>query len=185
MSEDEEEGHLRFLQEGDSSVLSAEGQEVASFIETHPGFSNMADNDINEEVNEVQGEGSEDEDDDDDEEEEDLEDDADQEAMNAAAVQQAETERLANIVEAKSLVRLNKKSFQRTRANVSPIWKNWFFIPEIIDSTLEVDLKRLDPIAYDMLLESRKPNVFIFCCKLCYDTPTTTLHNSFKKNSSI
>jgi len=45
MSFDSEEGHLRFIQEGDSSVLSAEGKEEASFIETHPGFSNMADND--------------------------------------------------------------------------------------------------------------------------------------------
>jgi hypothetical protein len=33
------------LQEGDSTVLSEEGKEEASFIETHPGFSNMADND--------------------------------------------------------------------------------------------------------------------------------------------
>jgi hypothetical protein len=45
MSCEEEEGHIQFLQEGDSTVLSEEGKEEASFIETHPGFSNMADND--------------------------------------------------------------------------------------------------------------------------------------------
>jgi hypothetical protein len=39
MSCDEEERHIRFLQEGDSTVLSEEGKEEASFIDTHPGFS--------------------------------------------------------------------------------------------------------------------------------------------------
>jgi hAT family C-terminal dimerisation region len=192
MSE-EEEGHLRFLQEGDSSVLSAEGKEEASFIERHPGFCNMADNDGASEEGQEQPNlekpnqhgrpGSDDDDDSEEEEDEEVDDEA-QEAINAAAVIEAETDRLAGIVQAKSLIKLIPKSFQRARSNISPIWKNWFFIPEIIDSTLEPDLKRLDPQAYDMLLDSRKPGIYIFCCKLCYDTTTISLHNCFKKNSS-
>jgi hypothetical protein len=88
MSCEEEEGHIAFLQEGDSTVLSEEGgKEEVSFIETHPGFSNMADNEVAD--NEVEssqgdieqqpkqhGDNSEDDDDDDDEDE----DEEDQEA---------------------------------------------------------------------------------------------------------
>jgi hypothetical protein len=137
MSCEEEEGHIRFLQEGDSTVLSEEGKEEPSFIETHPEFSNMADNDveslqedIEQQPNQQGGKGSEDksEDEDDENNEEDEEeiDDAAQEALNAqACLEDAENERIANILEAKSLVKLINKSFKRTHANVSPIWKKW------------------------------------------------------------
>ena len=193
MSFDDEEGHLRFLEEGDSSVLSAEGKEEASFIERHPGFSNMADNDgdmdelepsvVVDGPNQEGDQGSENSDGDDDTDEEEEVDDAAEEARHAAALLEAETERLANIVEAKSLVKFVNKSFKRARLRVSPIW-NLFFVPEIIEPGVEADLKRLDPEAYDMILESRKPDVHIFVCKLCYECPTTPLHDCLKKNSS-
>ena len=183
------------MQEGDSSVLSEEGKEEASFIETHPGFSNMADNDDLEQLvvcdgqddyhqQVVANEDSPNEDDGEEcEDDDEIEDEALDEEANAAALLELETERLQNIEQAKSLIKLIPKSFQRTRREISSIWKKWFFIPEIIDTSLEPELKRLDAQAYEMLLDSRKPNVHIFCCRLCYENPTTTLHNCFKKNS--
>jgi hypothetical protein len=75
MSCEEEEGHIQFLQEGDSAVLSEEGKEEASFIETRPGFSNMADNDvenlqedIEQQPNQQGGKGSEENSEDEDDE---------------------------------------------------------------------------------------------------------------------
>jgi hypothetical protein len=185
MSSEEEGGHIRFLQEGDSTVLSEEGKEEVSFIETHPGFSNMADNEVEslqediEQQPKQQGDNSKEDDDDDKDE-----DEEDQEARNAQALEDAENEHLANILQAKSLVKLIPKSFKRTCANVSVIWKKWFCIPEMNNPNLEADLKRLDPLVYDMLLESRKPDVYMYACKLCYDTPTTSLNQCFKGNSS-
>jgi hypothetical protein len=122
----DEAGHIRFLEEGDSSVLSAEGKEELSYIEAHPGFSNMADNDdeVNppvvvdgqEHSNEWDDDGHGEDDDDDDEEEEVLDD-----AARAAALLKAETEKLARIATAKSLVKLTKKTLLRNRNNISPI----------------------------------------------------------------
>jgi hypothetical protein len=82
------------------------------------------------------------------------------------------------------LIKLISKSFKRTHSNVSDIWKKWFFIPEMADQNLGPELKQLDSTAYDMLVESRKPDVFMYCCKLCFDNPTTSLSQCFKKNSS-
>jgi hypothetical protein len=130
----------------------------------------------NERDDDVDDDGEED---DDDEEEEVLDD-----AARAAALLKAETETLARIATAKSLVKLTKKVLQRQRKDVSPIWKKWFFIPEVIDPTQEAELQGLDNEAYGMILESRKPGVFMFCCKLCFDTPKTSLHACFKKNSN-
>jgi hypothetical protein len=90
MSCEEEEGHIAFLQEGDSTVLSEEGKEEVSFIETHPSFSSMADNDVesveadNEKQPDQQGNNSEDDDDDEDEDE----DEEDQEARNLQALEE-------------------------------------------------------------------------------------------------
>jgi hypothetical protein len=189
MSCEEEEGHIRFLQEGDSTVLSEEGKEEVSFIETHPGFSNMADNDTesveaDNEKSPGNNEDDDDDDDDDEEEEEDEIDEAEKEKKRAQALEDAETERLLNIEQAKSMINLIPKSFLRTRSNVSPIWKI-FFIPVMRDPNLEGDLKRLDPQAHEMLVESKKPDVYIYVCKLCYDTATTSLNQCFKRNSSL
>jgi hypothetical protein len=191
MSCEEEEGHIRFLQEGDSTVLSEEGKEEASFIETHPGFSNMADNEGESSEGDIEqgGKGSEDNNDDDDDDDDDDGELEEEEEMDDAArdraLEEAETERLANIEEAKSLIRLIPKSFQRKRTGkVSLIWTKWFFIPVMNDPNLDAELKRLDALAYEMLLESRKPDVYWYVCKLCYDNPTTSLHQCFKKNSS-
>jgi hypothetical protein len=145
----------------------------------------MADNDVEslqediEEQPNQQGDNSKDDDDDDEDEDEEA-----QEAQNLQALEDAENERLANILQAKSLIKLINKSFKRACAIVSPIWKKWFFIPEMADPNLEADLKRIDPLAYNMLLESRKPDVYMYAYKLCYDTPTTSLYQCFKKNSS-
>jgi hAT family C-terminal dimerisation region len=211
MSFEDEEGHIRFLQEGDSSVLSAEGKEEASYIETHPGFSNMADNDGDidqsqpvvvdgqdepnvDRPNQQSRRSSEDNSDGSEDggggggaggcqlfEEEDEMD----EAAREAAILKAEQERLANICEAKSLITLEKKSFGRKRNFVSIIWQKWFFIPKLHDPNLESELRKLDGTAHEMLVDSKKPDVFMYCCKLCFDNPTTSLHNCFKKNSSV
>jgi hypothetical protein len=53
-----------------------------------------------------------------------------------------------------------------------------------LDQNLEPEVKQLDSTAYDMLVESRKPDVYMYVCKLCFDDPTTSLSQCFKKNSS-
>jgi hypothetical protein len=177
MSCEEEEGHIAFLQEGDSTVLSEEGKEEVSFIADNE----VADNEVESSQGDIEqppkhlGDNSEDDDDDDEDD-----DDEDQEARNEKALEDAENERLANICQAKSLIKLISKSFKRTRSNVSDIWKKWFFIPELTDQNLGPELKQLDSNAYDMLMESRKPDVFIYVCKLCFDDPTTSLSQLLK-----
>jgi hypothetical protein len=64
-------------------------------------------------------------------------DDAAQEALRAQALEEAESERQANILEAKSMIKLIMKSFKRACSSVSVIWTKWFFIPEMIDPNLE------------------------------------------------
>jgi hypothetical protein len=56
--------------------------------------------------------------------------------------------------------------------------------PEMTDPNLEPELKHLDSLAHEILLESRKPDVYMYVCKLCYVTPTTSLYQCFKKNST-
>jgi hAT family C-terminal dimerisation region len=210
MSFEDVEGHIRFLQEGDSSVLSAEGKEEASFIETHPGFSNMADNDGDiDQPQPVIVDGQDEPNVDGPNQQsrrsseansgsekggdgggaggghhfEDEEDEMD-EAAREAAILKAEHERLSNILEAKSLISLERKPQARKRNFISIIWQKWFFIPKLIDPNLESELRKLDGTAHEMLVDAKRPEVFMYCCKLCYDNPSTSLHNCFKKNSS-
>jgi len=165
--------------DGNQSVLSAEGREDASFLEQQLNNSNMADDDVppdGEEV--VPVEPQLDEADVDDASEEEL-----NEAQQAALLEAQKKERLENIVLAKSMVQLVPKNHQRARTNSSKIWKI-FFVPKMTDDKLEEELKDYDPVGYSYMVNGKKDGQYIYICKLCYDCPTTPLGECFKKNSS-
>jgi hypothetical protein len=165
---EDDEGHHRFLQQGDSSVLSEEAKADLYFIEAHPIYHNMADNDAvgDEEQAQEQEESPQQDADSDAEAEEDDDEEALDDDERERQLDEAETARLETIALAKGCVDLKTKDHKRKRTNISKIWTEYFFVPQLRDPNLEADLKKFDSQAYDMIVENKRPNVFIYCCML-------------------
>ena len=145
-------GDEAYINKGDNTSFSAEGQEETSLIESN--------------LPRLEDPGEQEEDDDDDDADGDGDGDEEEEADAV--------DMLVSIEEAKSLVELSEKKSRKRKA-LSPVWTVIKAV-RIRDLNLFDELLRLDTQAYQKLFAANNEGKDMCVCEPCYNESTTPLH---------